>query len=111
LCAYTKVSGVDVGYHFTDMRGLDQIRTDGLLTQFERESNNIASRQFHGASFGDGVYTGNNPFAFCGYEDTGLLVVRLKGNMYCKKSNASSQRKESGAFSSFSFPLFLPFSL
>jgi deltex-like protein len=53
---------------------------NGLLTRSEREANQIHTR-FNGDSLGDGVYTGNNPFAFHKFKhsDVGILVARLRG--------------------------------
>lgn len=51
---------------------------NGLLTKADQKESQIDSRQ-NGASFGDGVYTCNNPFDFKSYGDMGLIVARLQG--------------------------------
>ena len=50
----------DIGYHYTSEANMSRIKTDGLLSKAEREQLNIQAA-YHGSSFGDGVYTGNNP--------------------------------------------------
>jgi len=69
---------VDIAYHYTRSQNMDRIRTDGLMTHAERQANSVNS-QYNGSVFGDGVYTGNGPFAFRGYGDVGLLIARMKG--------------------------------
>ena len=71
-------SHVDIAYHYTRSQNLRRIRQDGLLTKADRDKMNIATST-HGLAFGDGVYTGNNPFAFTSYGDCGLMIARLKG--------------------------------
>ncbi|CAB9500114.1 Probable E3 ubiquitin-protein ligase DTX2 [Seminavis robusta] len=72
-------SSVEIAYHYTHQERLDSIRQDGLLSRTQIASNtNFQAR--HGAAFGEGVYVGNNPYAFRSYGDTGLLVAILKGN-------------------------------
>lgn len=71
-------SHVDIAYHYTRSRNLRRIRQDGLLTKADRDKMNITT-SMNGLAFGDGVYTGNNPFAFTKYGDCGLMVARLKG--------------------------------
>jgi len=73
-----KPSTVDLGYHYTRQQNLDKIRTDGLLTKRERDSNQIRTT-WNGSSYGDGIYSGNEPSKFTKYGDTGLLLARLKG--------------------------------
>jgi hypothetical protein len=75
-----KPTHVDIGYHYTRAGNMDGIQTDGLMTHPEREANQIHTN-FNGAILGDGVYTGNNPFAFHEYaqSDVGILVARLRG--------------------------------
>jgi len=73
---------VDVGYHYTHSANMNRIRTDGLLTNAERQAHMIRSTNgMNGSIFGDGIYTGNNPFSYhnFGGGDIGLLVCRLKG--------------------------------
>lgn len=69
---------VDIGYHYTRSENLERIKTNGLLTKADRDTQRVASN-FNGSVWGDGIYTGNNPFAFSNFGDTGLLVARLKG--------------------------------
>mmetsp|Transcript_326 Transcript_326/g.920 ORF Transcript_326/g.920 Transcript_326/m.920 type:complete len:570 (+) Transcript_326:710-2419(+) len=69
---------VDIAYHYTRSQNMDRIRTDGLMTHAERQANSVTSN-YNGSVFGDGVYTGNGPFAFRGYGDVGLIVARMKG--------------------------------
>lgn len=71
--------GVDVGYHWTRPENVDQIRMDGLLTKREREDLGIQSH-YNGSSYGDGVYTADNPYNFYNtYGPVCLLVARLVG--------------------------------
>ena len=70
---------IDVCYHYTNPRNMDNIRTNGLMSLQERTNQNISS-QSNGASFGDGIYTANNPTSFCSYGTVGLIVACLLGN-------------------------------
>ncbi|KAL7524685.1 hypothetical protein ACHAXR_001548, partial [Thalassiosira sp. AJA248-18] len=75
------ISGyIDVGYHYTDQRNMTNIRTHGLLTSSDRQTNKVKATP-KGSVFGDGIYTANNGTCFSNYGDTGLLVGRLKGKM------------------------------
>ena len=74
-----KPSRVDIGYHYTRPENMDRIRTDGLMTHAERTAHSVGALH-NGSAFGDGVYTGNNPFAFKSFGEAGLVVARLKGN-------------------------------
>ena len=58
---------------------MEHIKTGGLMTRKERDSQQITVARNNGSFFGDGVYTGNNPIAFTRYGTVGLLVARLKG--------------------------------
>ncbi|GAX26585.1 deltex [Fistulifera solaris] len=72
-------TSVDVGYHYTNSEEcMTRIRVDGLMTLAERDAAGIP-RVFNGASYGDGIYTANNPSSYSGYGPIGLLVARLKG--------------------------------
>jgi len=64
---------VVVGYHYTHSANMNNICRDGLLTPAERNTN-------RGGTYGPGLYTGNNPDAFQGYGDVGLMLAVLKGN-------------------------------
>ena len=70
---------IDVGYHYTNDENLNQIRTNGLLSKLERQSQNVVSRRANGSVFGDGIYTANNPKSFLNFGPVGLLVGRLQG--------------------------------
>ena len=35
--------GADIGYHYTDQRNMDNIRTHGLLTKAERDTNKVTA--------------------------------------------------------------------
>ncbi|KAL7545149.1 hypothetical protein ACHAWF_008506 [Thalassiosira exigua] len=78
-----KDTGIDVGYHFTSKNSMEHIQRDGLMTRSDQELNpKLNSREsahIHGNAFGDGVYTGNNPFAFKKYGEVGIVVARLQG--------------------------------
>ena len=75
-----KPSHVDIGYHYTHRNNMANIKTDGLLSKAERQASSIKSC-FNGATFGDGIYTASNPFAYHGFAggEIGLFVLRLKG--------------------------------
>ena len=68
----------DVRYKQQD--NMKNIRTTGLLTHNERNASGVQSN-YNGSVYGDGVYTGNNPFAFSSYGNVGLLLARLKGKV------------------------------
>lgn len=50
----------------------------GLLSRPDREAKKITGI-FNGATHGDGVYTGNDPFTFNRFGDTGIIVARVLG--------------------------------
>ena len=69
---------VTIGYHYTPKQNLEAIRVDGLLTVEDRiaaKNKNVSNRAF----FGNGVYSGTNPFAFTPYGDIGLMIAIIKG--------------------------------
>jgi hypothetical protein len=73
-----KPTAVDLGYHYTSEENLANIRAHGLLTTSERRSHNIKAKKDHGETYGEGIYTAANPFAYHGtYGDVGVLVARL----------------------------------
>jgi Deltex C-terminal domain len=75
-----KPTAVDLGYHYTSVENLTSIREHGLLTTSERSSENIKAKKDHGETYGEGIYTAANPFAYHGtYGDVGILVARLLG--------------------------------
>mmetsp|Transcript_34031 Transcript_34031/g.78453 ORF Transcript_34031/g.78453 Transcript_34031/m.78453 type:complete len:207 (-) Transcript_34031:851-1471(-) len=71
-------SWVTLGYHYTNANHMDSIRQHRLLSQQERMAN--IQTTLTGSSFDDGIYTGNNPIAFCRYGSLGICVVMLEGN-------------------------------
>ena len=70
---------MDVGYHYTKSSSLGLICTNGLMNRTERITDSVTA-DFHGSSFGKGIYTANNPCAFKYYGGVGLLVARMKGD-------------------------------
>ncbi|KAL9182764.1 hypothetical protein ACHAXT_004043 [Thalassiosira profunda] len=77
---------IDVGYHYTGSENMANIRTHGLLTRADRQTNKVQATN-KGSMFGDGIYTANNGTCFSAYGNTGLLVGRLKGKMMRAKSS------------------------
>jgi hypothetical protein len=75
-----KTYKVDIGFHYTRNVNMERIRTDGLLNRVEREEGQIKDVVFNGAAFGEGIYTGTDPFSYRNYGDVGLMVARLAGN-------------------------------
>lgn len=63
-------NNVDIGFHYTSAECIDKIKKYGLLTAQERTAHELGITP-HGANFGTGVYTGNNPFAFRQYGNVG----------------------------------------
>jgi len=51
-----KPTQIDIGFHDTTPENLASIRTEGLLTKAERDSNNVQSH-YNGSVFGDGYVT------------------------------------------------------
>jgi hypothetical protein len=76
--AEKKNTRVDIGFHYTRSSNLERIRENGLLTKAERDDRGVNSN-YNGSTYGDGIYTGNNPFAFRTFGDICLLVARLRG--------------------------------
>ena len=70
---------VDIGYHYTNQRNIESIKTKSLVTRQELLEQGIHSRSSRVAFFGDGIYTANNPFAFHRDGAEGLLVARIQG--------------------------------
>ena len=75
-----KTCTVDIGFHYTTDKNMLRIRHGGLLTKAERDADNIEAKSL-GATFGDGIYTGNNPYSYhkFGGGEQCLFVARLKG--------------------------------
>ena len=76
---------------------MTRIRTDGLLTNSERQTNKVQASGFNGALFGDGVYLGNNPYSYhnFGGGDQGLLVARLKGVVQISQNENTIHKRTS----------------
>jgi hypothetical protein len=70
LSQFIKYAAVDLGYHYTQGGNIANIRSHGLLTSADRQTNNVKAAP-RGAVFGDGIYTANNSFNFSNYGDTG----------------------------------------
>jgi hypothetical protein len=75
-----KSTAVDLGYHYTQTENMATIRSDGLMSSKERAAKGLSAVNYHGAKYGQGVYTATNPCAWHGhYGDVGLIVARLQG--------------------------------
>jgi hypothetical protein len=75
-----KPTVVDLGYHYTQKENMASIRSDGLMSSKERTAKGLSVARFHGAKYGNGIYTATNPCAWHGvYGDVGLIVARLQG--------------------------------
>ena len=71
---------VDMGFHYTSQRNMENIQTNGLLSKKELDSNGVPYELGgRGSTFGNGIYTANNPTNFQQFGDVGLIVARLKG--------------------------------
>ena len=79
---------VDIGFHYTTPQNLDKIRENGLMTKADRTARNVNAAP-RGSVFGDGIYTGNNPYCFMNFGVVGLLVARLKGVVEMSSSRSS----------------------
>ena len=86
---------IDVCYHYTNSENMHHIRTNGLMSKQERINQNITSSS-NGASFGDGIYTANNPTSFSSYGTVGLIVSRLLGKTVKVPKSLSSNQKTPG---------------
>jgi len=71
---------IDIGYHYTNSDNIPSIIRSGLLSKEDRTLEKVVASRNNGAVFGNGVYTGDNPFTFSVYGNTGLLVARLQGS-------------------------------
>jgi hypothetical protein len=69
---------VDIGFHYTRQENLLSVSENGLLTMAERSEKGVTST-YNGSIYGDGVYTGNDPFSYRHFGEVGLLVARLHG--------------------------------
>jgi hypothetical protein len=79
---------VDIGFHYTTPQNADNIRENGLITKTDRAAANVTAPP-HGSVFGDGIYTGNNPYYFKNSGDVGLLVARLQGVVETSSSKSA----------------------
>jgi hypothetical protein len=71
---------IDIGYHYTNSENIPSIIRSGLLSKDDRTQEKVLASTNNGAVFGNGVYTGDNPFTFSVYGNTCLLVARLQGS-------------------------------
>eukprot|EP00591_Stephanopyxis_turris_P006654 CAMPEP_0195511936 /NCGR_PEP_ID=MMETSP0794_2-20130614/4080_1 /TAXON_ID=515487 /ORGANISM="Stephanopyxis turris, Strain CCMP 815" /LENGTH=574 /DNA_ID=CAMNT_0040639627 /DNA_START=154 /DNA_END=1878 /DNA_ORIENTATION=+ len=86
---------VSLGYHYSNQSNMGSIKQDGLMTHADRNNRNMHTG-FHGAAFGDGIYTTNNPFVFHKkYGDIGMIVAILKGKTERVKIQHSSNTNHS----------------
>lgn len=71
---------VDIGYHYTRSENLARICSTGLLPREDRLSSGISSL-YNGSTFGDGIYTANNPYSYHAFAggDVCFFVARIKG--------------------------------
>jgi hypothetical protein len=74
---------IDTGYHHTKPKNMTSIRTEGLMSNYERLGRKARKR----LTFGDGIYTGNYPDSFTEYGSVGLIVARLQGNIFWVPTN------------------------
>lgn len=76
-----KSTHVDIGFRYTTAKNMHNVGTNGLVTRGNRAHYGVDS-VFNGDTFGDGVYTANNPYAYQKFADgdQGLFVARLKGS-------------------------------
>ena len=73
---------IDLAFHYTRKQNIELIKANGLMTMQERKRNNVKSASNQGKMYNDGIYTGNNPFSFCFYGDTGIVLARLCGELH-----------------------------
>jgi len=73
-----KPTEVTIAWHYTRQTLLEGIRENGLMTRTELRERGIHV-SLHGATFGPGVYTANNPHHFRSFGDTCLLLAVLRG--------------------------------
>ena len=79
----TEFSGRDklitVGYHWTSKANVKKIASNGLMSKAERDGANVQSA-FHGAVFGDGIYTASQPLEFKNmYGDQVIMLIVAMG--------------------------------
>ena len=73
-------SYIDIGYHYTNQNSMPHIRTNGLLTKADRESQKVTSMFHDGSVFGDGIYSS---------ESSCILELWKCWPAYCKASGQS----------------------
>ena len=61
---------IDIGYHYTNSENIPSIIRSGLLSKDDRTQEKVLASKNNGAVFGNGVYTGDNPFTFSVYGNT-----------------------------------------
>ena len=68
---------MDLGFHYTQSQNIDKIKKWGLMVPKDRNAKGVTSARRHGDMFGEGIYSGNNPFSFQAYGETGVIVARI----------------------------------
>ena len=66
-------------YIITPILRMSIVSYGAAYSKDDRTLVKVVSSNNHGSVFGNGVYTGDNPFTFSSYGDTCLLVARLQG--------------------------------
>jgi Deltex C-terminal domain len=83
---------LDLGYHYTRRENLDSIGLYGLMSKAERIANGIEVARENGESFGTGIYTAPNPYAFHKrYGDVCIIVARLPGHSVLHSKHAPNK--------------------
>lgn len=82
-------ANVCLGFHYTHSTNLEKIQQDGLVTWAERGSEGRKT-----LSFGDGIYTSNNPTNFAHFGDIGIMVAMMKGRCVTVTNSSSSHQRE-----------------
>jgi Deltex C-terminal domain len=79
FAAAGKPFNLDIAYHYTPKENLPSIRMHGVMNEEERAAMMINARVV-GATYGKGIYTASNPYAYHGqYGDVCILMARLPG--------------------------------
>ena len=86
---------VDIGFHYTKLANMNGIRTNGLMTREDQMKNNIDVTTKK-PTFGDGIYTANNPSSFMKYGRVGLIVARLQGKTVCVPKSLTKKPRKRG---------------
>ena len=86
---------VDVGFHYTRSEYCDSIARRGLLTEKERA--NLHINTHNGSTYGDGIYSVNDPYCSHSYiksNAAGILLLRLQGRVgSCFANDKQKQEK------------------